>query len=276
MKFEIVHRTHYQYGAPVQESFNEVRLQPFSDERQTVDSFLLKVLPSTRLRHYHDFYSNCVHHFEINEPHPTLLIESNLRVTTKNLPGPALDSRPAPMVSLREGTQSGRCYDFLQASNFVDVSPETWRLAVDATQNETDVWQTALRLMQFVSGYLAYQSKSTHVHTHMREVLAQRRGVCQDFAHVMLGLARSLRIPALYVSGYLATEIASATHAWVEVFVPGTGWQALDPTHNRPIDDTYVKLAVGRDYADVAPVRGTYKGTTQRNLNVEVKIERRD
>ena len=90
MKFEIVHRTHYQYGAPVQESFNEVRLQPFSDERQALDSFLLKVLPSTRLRHYHDFYSNCVHHFEINEPHSTLLIESNLRVATKNLAGPAL------------------------------------------------------------------------------------------------------------------------------------------------------------------------------------------
>jgi transglutaminase-like putative cysteine protease len=114
------------------------------------------------------------------------------------------------------------------------------------------------------------------VHTHMREVLEQRRGVCQDLAHVMLGLCRTLRIPALYVSGYLATETANATHAWTEVYVPGVGWQALDPTHNRQPDEAYVKLAVGRDYADVAPVKGTYKGTTQRAMTVEVKITARE
>jgi len=276
MKFEILHRTHYAYAAPVRESFNEVRLQPFSDERQTVDSFLLKVLPSTRLRHYRDFYSNCVHHFEINEPHPSLLIESQLKVTTRAADGLPLDALLAQMTSLKYVLHTGRCYDFIQASNFVDVSPETWRLAIDATQNESDVWQTALRLMQFVNGHLTYQTQSTHVHTHMREVLVQQRGVCQDFAHVMLGLARSLRIPALYVSGYLATETASATHAWVEVFVPSAGWQGLDPTHNRLVDATYVKLAVGRDYADVAPIRGTYKGPVQRTMTVDVQIEQRD
>jgi transglutaminase-like putative cysteine protease len=92
----------------------------------------------------------------------------------------------------------------------------------------------------------------------------------------MIGLCRSLRIPALYVSGYLATQAASATHAWTEVFVPGAGWQALDPTHNCQPDETYVKIGVGRDYADVAPVSGTYKGTTDRTLSVEVKIEKRN
>src|ERR1044071_4233153 len=129
--------------------------------------------------------------------------------------------------------------------------------------------------MGFVHQYLSYQSNSTSVHTHMREVLAARQGVCQDYAHVLLGLCRSLQIPALYVSGYLATEIASATHAWMEVFVPGAGWQALDPTHNRQPDETYVKIAVGRDYADVAPVKGIYKGTTERTMKVEVRIEPR-
>jgi transglutaminase-like putative cysteine protease len=110
----------------------------------------------------------------------------------------------------------------------------------------------------------------------MQDVLQQRRGVCQDFAHVLLGLCRTLKIPALYVSGYLATETASATHAWTEVFVPGHGWQALDPTHNRVPDEHYVKIGVGRDYADVAPVKGTYKGTIERTMNVEVMIEARD
>lgn len=276
MKFEILHRTHYAYASPVRESFNEVRLQPLSNEHQTVESFLLKVLPTARLRHYHDFYSNCVHHFEISGPHSALSIDSRLEVTTRANQSLPLDARPANMARLPESLQHGRCYVFLQGSRYVELTPEAWRLALDATQGEDDVWQTALRLMRYVHGTLTYQPNSTHVHTHMRNVLAQRSGVCQDFAHVMIGLCRSLRIPALYVSGYLATQAASATHAWTEVFVPGAGWQALDPTHNCQPDETYVKIGVGRDYTDVSPVSGTYKGTTDRTLSVEVKIERRD
>lgn len=275
MKFEILHRTSYTYGAPVRESFNEVRLQPLSDQRQTVDSFLLKVLPTTRLRHYHDFYSNCVHHFEIPEPHTALSIESRLQVTTQRVPGLALDARTADLSRLPEALQVGRCYDFIQGSRYVELTPDVWRLAIDASEGERDVWQTALRLMRYVHRTLVYQPNSTHVHTHMREVLQQRQGVCQDFAHVLIGLCRSLQIPALYVSGYLATQEASATHAWTEVFVPGHGWQGLDPTHNCQPDETYIKIGVGRDYGDVAPVSGTYKGTTERTLAVEVKIVER-
>ena len=126
--------------------------------------------------------------------------------------------------------------------------------------------------MRFTHGYLKYESKSTHVHTHMRDVIKDRRGVCQDFAHFMIGLCRSVKIPARYVSGYLATEAASATHAWVEVFIPGTGWRALDPTHNRQIDGTYVKIGHGRDYADVPPVSGNYRGTLERTMEVQVQI----
>jgi transglutaminase-like putative cysteine protease len=275
MKFEIFHRTHYAYASPVRESFNEVRLQPVSNEHQKVESFLLKILPSARLRHYHDFYLNCVHHFEIAEPHSALSIESRLEVTTHAGQQLALDARPADVGRLPEVLQHGRCYDFIQGSRYVDLTPDTWRLAVDATHGETDVWQIGLKLMQHVHGTLTYQPNSTHVHTHMRDVLAQGRGVCQDFAHVLIGLCRSLRIPALYVSGYLATQAASATHAWTEIFVPGIGWQGLDPTHNCQPDETYVKISVGRDYADVAPVSGTYKGTTDRTLSIEVKIEQR-
>ncbi len=276
MRWQINHSTRYSYAAPVRDSFNEVRLQPLSNEQQTVESFLLKVLPAARLRHYHDFYSNCVHHFEIPEPHSTLLIESTLTVMTQAGTVLALAARPGPMARIKEALNVGRCYDFIPESRYVDVSPETWRLAVDATQGEDDIWQTALRLMRFVHGHLTYQSFSTHVHTHMRDALAQRQGVCQDYAHIMIGLCRTLKIPALYVSGYLATETASATHAWMEVFVPGVGWRGLDPTHNCPADETYVKIAVGRDYADVPPITGTYKGTTERTLSVQVQIQRMD
>jgi transglutaminase-like putative cysteine protease len=274
MNWKITHRTHYIYASPVRGSVNELHLQPISGEEQTLESFDLRVSPETRVRHYHDFYSNDVHHFEITEAHSELTIESRSFVMTHGHISLAPDARPASRRLLKDVVNVGRCYDFIQASRFVDTSPETWRLALDAIGEEDDVWQCAQRLMAFVNQHLIYRSNSTNVHTHMREVLADRRGVCQDFAHVLLGLCRTLQIPALYVSGYLATETASATHAWVEVFVPGHRWQPLDPTHNRPPDETYVKLAVGRDYADVPPVRGTYKGTTDRTLTVEVKVEK--
>src|SRR3954471_176906 len=140
MRFEILHRTHYAYAAPVRESFNELRLQPFSNARQTVESFLLKIMPSTRLRHYHDFYSNCVHHFEIPESHNSLLIESRLEVSTHPLAPLQLTDRPAPLTKLKSSNETDRCYDFLQPSRYVDTGPEIWRLAVDATHGEQDLW----------------------------------------------------------------------------------------------------------------------------------------
>lgn len=275
MKWEILHRTQFIYASPVRESFNEVRLQPPSNEHQTVDSFLLRVLPTARLRHYRDFYLNCIHHFEIVEPHSTLSIESRLAITTRPNRLLPSDARPAGLTRLPETLHYANCYDFIQGSRFVELTPEAWRLAMDVAREETDVWQIALRLMQHVHRTLVYQPNSTHVHSTMRDVLAQGCGVCQDFAHVLIGLCRSLQIPALYVSGYLATQAASATHAWAEVYVPGVGWLGLDPTHNCQPDETYVKIGVGRDYVDVAPVSGTYKGTTDRKLAIELKIERR-
>jgi transglutaminase-like putative cysteine protease len=273
MKWEILHRTQYTYASPVSESFNEVRLHPVSDEWQKVNDFLLKVLPATRLRHHRDFYSNIVHHFDVPEPHRTLVVESFLHVITRPHPPLAGTETPFPLARIGEAVREPRIFDFLQESRFVDLSPGTWKLALDATTGATDTWQAALAAMRFIHGRTKYESKSTHVHTHMSDVLNERRGVCQDFAHVMLGLCRAVKIPALYVSGYLATETASATHAWVEVLIPGIGWRGLDPTHNRQTDETYIKIAVGRDYADVPPVTGNYKGTTDRKMEVSVKIK---
>jgi len=272
MKWEIIHRTQYTYASPVRDSFNEARLQPFSDEWQTVDHFLLKVLPATQLLHHHDFYRNVVHHFEIPEPHDSLLVESHLRITTKPRPHLAETEMAWPLAKISAALREERAFDFLQDSRFVELSPEAWRLAVDATDGLTDTWQATLAIMKFVHRYLTYLPSATTVHTHMRDVLGERSGVCQDFAHVMIGMCRVLKIPALYVSGYLATEKASATHAWVEVFVPGVGWLGLDPTHSRQPDETYVKIAVGRDYADVPPLTGSYKGTLEHNMKVAVNI----
>ncbi|HEX3890187.1 MAG TPA: transglutaminase family protein [Verrucomicrobiae bacterium] len=272
MKYDILHRTRYTYISPARDSFNDVRLEPPSIPEQTVESFSIRIEPEARPRRYIDFYSNLVHHFEIHPPHNSLLIESKLKVET-HWPDPlAEDAEFFPMEKIDEMQGVERCFDFLQSSRYIELEVDAWKLAIDTTGERKDVWQVALALMNFTHEYLKYLPNSTDVNTHMRDVIAKRCGVCQDFAHFLIGLCRSVKIPARYVSGYLATEIASATHAWMEIFVPSVGWRALDPTHNRQINETYVKIGHGRDYADVPPVNGNYHGTLERTMEVEVKI----
>jgi transglutaminase-like putative cysteine protease len=280
MKLHVLHRTRFKYGANVHESFNEARLQPTSSGAQVCHSFVLKVLPTTRLSHYLDFNLNCVHLFEVNQPHTELTVEANSVVTTGDQPSLPPGLTPAPMNRLPECARLERCYDFLQSSTYVEVSAELWRLGLDATEGQTDVWQAARAIMGYIHREFRYQSGATHAHTHMREVLTSRAGVCQDFAHVMLGLCRALKIPARYVSGYLYNGPADqlkgsqASHAWVEVYVLGHGWCGLDPTNNRAADGHYVKVATGRDFADVSPLKGTYRGTARRELLVDVLVSR--
>jgi len=249
-----------------------VCLQPMPVAEQTIDLFMLKVLPASRLTHSIDLFSNQISHFEIAEPHSRLLVEAQSRVNT-HPPAPLpVAEKLCPFEEMLAAANVESWFNYLQTSRFVELSPEAWKLALDATHGLDDAWLAVLALMKFVFGFLKYESYSTHVHTHMADVMKGRRGVCQDFAHLFIGLCRSLKIPARYVSGYLATEKASAMHAWVEVFLPGRGWRGLDPTHNCQIGDTYVKIGHGRDYADVAPISGNYRGTRQRKMTVSVKI----
>ena len=278
MRFQITHRTRYEYASPVRESYNEVRLKPVTNAHQTCESFLLKILPAVRLSHYTDFHANWIHHFDIPNPHPSLLIESLSRVVTKSIAIP-VDATPAPLSRVAECHRMERCFDFLQESTHIERSPEVWRLALDVTAGHTDMWQAAQAIMRHVHSSFVYTPNVTTVHTHARDVLVDKRGVCQDLAHVMIAMCRALGIPALYVSGYLYNgprdELigTQASHAWCEVFLPGIGWRGLDPTNAQPVDERYIKLVVGGHCADVPPVRGTYKGTTERKMEVEVHIE---
>lgn len=273
MRWNVQHRTQYCYASAARESFNQLRLQPMSTLTQEVDAFSLNVSPSVPVRDYKDFYANVVHYFEVVDAHESLLIESAVRAVTRSPATLAVDAIPFPLERIHEAARLVRCYEFLQESTYVGTGPDVWRLAIDAVDGLADTWQAARAITRFVNQHVAYASKSTSVHTHMREVLIQRKGVCQDLAHVSLGLCRALKIPALYVSGYLATEEANATHAWIEVFIPESGWHGLDPTHNRQPDETYLKIAVGRDYDDVAPVSGHYKGPLERQMEVTVQIQ---
>ena len=277
MKLQVIHRTDYTYAAPVIESFNEVRLQPVSQDGQLCQSFVLKIFPTSHLSHYFDFYRNWVHFFEVTEPHATLSIESTSKVST-SAQGKIEDIPKIPLTRLAECVQMEKCYDFLQASEFVTLGPEVWRLALDVCGGIDDVWGAAHALMRFTHDNFDYVPNSTTVSTVMTEVLAERRGVCQDFAHVMLGMCRSLKIPARYVSGYLYNGPdghllgSQASHAWCEVFLPSIGWLALDPTNDQLANERYVKVAVGRDYGDIVPVKGSYKGTREKSMKVTVQV----
>ena len=164
------------------------------------------------------------------------------------------------------------CHDFLQGSRYVELEVESWRLAIDATIGQADAWQAAQAIMNFTHGFLKREPASEHIRARLRDVLSRRSGVGEDYAHLMISLCRSLKIPARYVSGYRATGNSGAAHAWVEVFIPGCGWQALDPTHNCQPEGTYVKIGIGRDCADVPSVTGSYRGTLERKVEVEVTI----
>lgn len=279
MRLQIVHRTEYQYSAPVSENFNEVRLQPVSDDVQECHGFQLVTTPQAPVRRYHDFHLNLVDHFYVAETHSKLVIEGRSTVSTSG-PRPEAASAGFPMSRIGECLRMERCYDFLQTSEYVPIDVDVWKLGRDAVEGIVDAWDAARAIMGFIHRSFVYDTTATTVHTRVADVLRDRRGVCQDFAHVMIGMCRATKIPARYVSGYLyvaPTETLRgdlASHAWVEVFLPGAGWLPLDPTNNRLADEHHVKVAVGRDYGDAAPIRGNFKGRATQSMSVQLQITR--
>ena len=281
MKLQVLHRTHYAYRTPVRDSLNEIRLQPVETAEQKVESFALKISPATQPRHQLDFYHNHVHRFDILAPHNILEVEASSVVVTATPADPA-EGAFVPLVSMGTCLEQASCYDFLQPSTYVSTDAEAAALATEVTAGCTDAWSAVLAVKRFIHDQFKYQPAVTNVRTKMSEALRLRQGVCQDFAHVMIGLCRTLKIPARYVSGYLyngpADQLkgAQASHAWLEVFLPGHGWIGVDPTNRLRTGERHVKIAVGRDYADVSPLRGTYRGTGERTLHVDVLVTRLD
>lgn len=274
----ITHLTRYTYEGKVRDSFNEARLQPINDELQQCREFQLNIDPSTSIRDYPDFYGNCVHYFDVPEPHEVLEVKATSLVQT------LLEDRgPVPIVghdSLNDASIRDIHFDFLHSSEFVSLQAEVWREAIDSLPHGlTDVWSDTLKIGDYIYHNYKYTPLSTNVNTRAVEVIKKKQGVCQDFAHLMLGICRTHKIPARYVSGYflnqhkLPGEI-EASHAWLEVFIPGYGWKGYDPTHRRVPDTRYVKLASGRDYGDIRPVGGTFRGKGTRKMVVEVSVQR--
>jgi transglutaminase-like putative cysteine protease len=275
MLISLLHRTTFTYAGKAHDSFNEVRLKPLEDATQACRSFELRTDPSTQMREYVDFYGNTVNYFDVTAAHEKLMIEAVSEVeTTPNAARPEV-----PVVASSEGEAEREWRsEFVVDSHFVPLDVLVWKEAQDALQaGRADIWSDVRSICRHVYTTFAYKPRSTGVATIATDAIKLRSGVCQDFAHVALGMCRVSGIPARYVSGYFIKVQRrpgeeEASHAWIEAFIPGYGWAAYDPTHDRAADDRYVKVACGRDYGDIRPVSGTYRGGKTRSLNVEVRL----
>lgn len=273
---KVRHLTRYDYHGDVWDSFNEARLQPVSDQAQLCTRFLLRIDPNADVREYPDFYANCVHYFDVKQKHLRLEVEAESLIQTfPDERGPLFPVHPH---ALKDTSIVENYFDFLHDSDFVSLEQDVWRESVDALPHGvSDLWQDTLAVGAHIFKTFTYTPRFTTVNTKPSEVVRTRQGVCQDFAHLMLGICRIHGIPARYVSGYFfnpnrAPDEIEASHAWIEVYLPGYGWKGFDPTHNRVPDTRYVKVAVGRDYGDIRPVSGTFRGEGTRELVVDVRI----
>lgn len=281
MRYRITHRTAYTYTEPAFESFNEVRLQPVSDAAQICLDFSLQIDPPAAVTAFRDYYGNSVHQFGVPYLHDHLTIEATSEVITfaaadRPASGPA-DGEPDRSVPLAElaadRDQEDDQAEFLMPSTYVGLDVVSAELAdaLRAADPAGSAYAFLRRAAVTVHNRLEYRVGVTTVRSTVADVLAGGSGVCQDFAHVLIALCRHAGLPARYVSGYLGDVAGSrASHAWAEAFVPPYGWVGFDPTVGLPCTGRHVKIAVGRDYADVAVVRGTYRGGGTASLAVEV------
>lgn len=265
MKLEIVHSTRYLYSSPIAETVMEVRLQPMDGGGQRCPDFSLELSSGVKARAYMDGYGNHVHYFNLVRPHSRLSVVSRSVVET----GLGPDAEPG----------EGLVLDFLRFRSPVkDVEGvrELARRHAISDPSSPDAVERALdELTLAISRDFTYDRAVTNVYTVVDDVLALRAGVCQDFAHLFIAVARAMGVPARYVSGYIhfAGErgVTTASHAWAEAWVTGKGWIGYDATRPIRTSQNHVRLAVGRDYSDAAPTRGVYVGSASGTMEVRVR-----
>jgi transglutaminase-like putative cysteine protease len=277
MRWTIRHRTVYHYPRAVVNSVNEVWLRPMSDSRQTCLQFALTTEPPTRPKPYTDYYGNVVYHFDVPDPHEGLVIVAEAEVETVAVDYAAALARDRSPYHALSDDEADLWLDFLEVTALTGRGERVRELARRALAGGSSTAEVLQRLAELVAGAFTYSPGDTRVDTSAQAALELGRGVCQDYTHAFLAAARVLGIPARYVSGYLCSEDAESgqvqqSHAWPEAHLPGAGWVEFDPTNNRLVDERYVRIAVGRDYNDVPPVRGAYAGPSGNGLDVAVYV----
>lgn len=294
MRLRVKHTTRYAYSQAIREAHTETRLFPHSDSTQTCLDFRITTRPRANLFHY-DLPCGRVHHFNIRAPHNEQTVETESLVAT-HLQNPfARLSLAGDDVGFYDSPEvRQRYYEYLAPTGRVPLLEEVDRFANAVRAKKEGAAACFLAdLMRLLHGEFLYAPGTTHVHTRLEEFLEQREGVCQDFAHLFLAICRRQGIPARYVSGYLYTGVDSTEeisyhaensrlagdggmHAWAECLLPNGVWAGFDPTNNLVANDHYIKVHDGRDYNDVAPVRGVYSGEAIDTLDVFVEVTREE
>ncbi len=289
MKYRVTHTTAYSYSEPASLSQNELFLTPRSTNRQQVLQTQLSFAPQPQYVHRRiDYFGNVVHVFMIEQPHAELSLTTTSIVRT----GRSLRIEPEATLPWEEVVrrlqahttpEDLEAYQFIFASPMIGIDPGIQTYGRASFPSGRPVLEGGMDLMQRIFTEFAYDKAASTVDTPVAQVLANKRGVCQDFSHLAIACLRSQGLAARYVSGYLETlpppgkpklEGADASHAWVALYVPGEGWVDLDPTNNIFAGEAHITLAWGRDYSDVAPVKGVVMGGGLHTLAVEVDVAR--
>ena len=287
MLFNIVHTTGYVYADTAMEAYLEVRLTPPVRPEQGVLRHRIEFQPAAEASDYIDYFGNRTTFYSMTLRHRQLKVTNRLTVRTlpRVLPesGLALTIAEARQI-LKSGTG---VFDYLQPTEAIPIASESIAWAKEVLRESRPMGEALDELNKTIYREFKYRTGSTEIETPLSLIWKKREGVCQDFAHVMISVLRAARLPCRYVCGYIESEpsvsadpsrkrlVGSlATHAWVEVLVPGMIWVALDPTNNQWCGEQHVTIAVGRDFLDAAPVRGTFKGSASQKLKVHVSMQR--
>ena len=281
--YRIRHHTRFRYSSSIMESFMEVRMEPLSDSYQRCHSFVLSTDPPSRVLRYQEHTGNVVNHFNIPGQHAQLVVKSEAVVEKR-----PFETLPSSLTSRSWDEIDALCHygpywDYLNPSHY---AKPTEKLIAFSEEIGLDRRMDPLTMLRWLNNVIyekyTYVPNSTKVDSPIDEALYSRQGVCQDFSHIMIALVRYMGIPCRYVSGYLYhrpnedRSMEDASHAWVEAMLPDIGWIGFDPTNNLIAGDRHICVAMGRDYADVPPTRGVFRGEAETELDVGVQVTRLD
>lgn len=277
MLLKTIHETRLSYAEAITESIVELRMAPRQAQDQHRLSFTLAIGPKAMVNSYFDFLGNTVHTFTINPPHKEILIIATSIVETDR---PLIDvTEIGAFWPIDPAMLDFRMWDYLQFNGPVVDSPQLRAMVEELyPHNNLPLGELAMRMLMMINNKFIYEKGITTAASPITDTLEHRKGVCQDFTHLMIGMSRALGIPARYISGLVHPDTAgyrgfTQTHAWCELFFPGYGWIAFDPTNCCVVGGNFIVVAVGRDYRDVAPNRGVYRGGSKELMDVIVKSE---
>lgn len=278
MKYKIEHTNIFDYETIVDQSMNTIRLKPRTDECQRLLSYRADITPATLTKEHVDIFGNNVETFFIAEHHQHLEVKSTSIVSIQKSPFiHRIDYSKEMNIIFHSQLFAEHYMAFLSNTAYTYITPEQMELVDRELGAMHNPVQYAIDVTEYVFDHFTYDGESTTVTTKASESFDLKKGVCQDITHVMLGILRNKNIPARYVSGYLyvgedsALVGDAASHAWVEFMVPGIGWVGLDPTNNVEALENHIRVGAGRDYNDVSPVQGVYRGGSQ-SLDVKVSV----